>query len=190
MIIKGYGSQKLDSLSEIQKEEAKNPTPVESKPAVTRKPAAKKAEPKAVDPEEEEKKKKRYFQFTYFIIFIYRQEEAEKRRAEMKAAMQKKPSTPKEDETPAVQEEPLPVQEESPRAPEIDDVPLPTSKPKMGGEAPSWEEYMKQIQEEEAKNPTPVESKPAAVRKPAVKKAEPKAVDPEEEEKKKKRFEN
>lgn len=67
--------------------------------------------------------------------------------------MQKKPSTPKEDETPAVQEENLPVKQESPR--ELDDKPLPTSKPKMGGEAPSWEEYMRQIQEEDAKNPQP-----------------------------------
>jgi membrane peptidoglycan carboxypeptidase len=108
----------------------------------------------------------------------------------MKAAMQKKPESPVE-EPAAVepkQKEPEPVKEETPRAPEIDDIPLPTSKPKTGGEAPSWEEYMKQIQEEEAKNPTPVETKPAVTRKPAVtKKAEPKPVDPEEEEKKKKR---
>jgi hypothetical protein len=48
---------------------------------------------------------------------------------------------------------------------------------------------MKQIQEEEANNPTPVETKPAATRKPAVtKKVEAKPVDPEEEEKKKKRY--
>jgi hypothetical protein len=75
--------------------------------------------------------------------------------------------------------------------PEIDDVPLPTSKPKSGGETPSWDEYMKQIQEEEARNPTPVETKPAATRKPAVTKiVEAKPVDPEEEEKKKKRLES
>jgi hypothetical protein len=110
----------------------------------------------------------------------------------MKAAMQKKPESPREEPK---QEESLPVEtakepvkEETPRAPEIDDIPLPRNKPKTGGEAPSWDEYMKQIQEEEAKNPTPVETKPAATRKPAVtKKAEPKPVDPEEEEKKKKR---
>jgi hypothetical protein len=129
------------------------------------------------------------------LICFFRQEEAEKRRAEMKAAMQKKPEQPKEEPKQEVEL----VKEETPRAPEIDDVPLPTSKPKTGGEAPSWEEYMKQIQEEEAKNPTrivsivsvtylyiavvsEVKKSPNKVpKKPAA------PVDPEEEEKKKKR---
>jgi FtsZ-interacting cell division protein ZipA len=116
-----------------------------------------------------------------------RQEEADKRRAEMRAAM-KNTDAPAASQVEKQVEKPVePVQE--PVKAEMDDIPLPTSKPKTGGEAPSWEEYMKQIQEEEAKNPTPVETKPAVTRKPAVtKKAEAKPADPEEEEKKKKRY--
>ena len=109
--------------------------------------------------------------------------------------MQKKPTAAAVSEEPKKEEEEQPIvaepvkEEESPiRSSEFDDVPLPTNKPKTGGEMPSWEEYMKQIQEDEAKNPTPVtESKPVA-KKTVAKKAEPKAVDPEEEEKKKKRY--
>ena len=147
-------------MKQIQEEEAKNPTPVtESKP-VAKKTAAKKAEPKAVDPEEEEKKKKRYQKFhsNDFSYIFYRQEEADKRRAEMRAAMQKKPADePKKEEEPQPVSEP--VKEEVPiRTSEFDDIPLRSNKTKsnMGsGEMPSWEEYMKQIQEDDAKNPTP-----------------------------------
>jgi len=105
----------------------------------------------------------------------------------MKAKMSQMKQSPKQEE-PAVEQKPAEKSSqpaEEPQQSSSDD-----SRPigKSDKSAPSWADFMKETQEEEAKNPTPKEEppKPAAAKKaPAKPTAAPaKTVDPEEEEKK------
>jgi len=161
---------------------------------------------KPVDPEEEEKKRKRKEEQEKQRLEMkarmaqMKQETAKKEEANVEPKEEEKivqaseelktDNIPKDGTAQIKQEE---VKEETKEEPKVeekpietagDNIPIGTKKDGM----PSWADYMKQMQEDEAKNPTPDQPKPAkTVAKKPVVKAKP--VDPEEEEKKRKKKE-